>query len=65
MTHHLHRLRRVAAVGAAAALAGATLVACSTQPDDGLTRVVWAQPTPESMAYFPYVIADELGLRKP
>lgn len=47
---------------AVGALALSTVVAgCGDDSDSGLTTVRWAQPTPESMAYHPYVIADELG----
>lgn len=56
-------IRRAASVGAALSLA-LGLAACGGDGDeeaDGLAEVTWAQPTPESLAYHPYVVADELG----
>ena len=41
-----------------------TLAACGGEDpasDGGLTTIVYAQPTPESMAFYAYVVADELG----
>ena len=45
-------------------LSAVFLVACSggtNTSSDGLTTVSWAQSSPESMAYIPYLVADELG----
>ncbi|TQK18815.1 ABC-type nitrate/sulfonate/bicarbonate transport system substrate-binding protein [Microbacterium sp. SLBN-154] len=55
-------LKRSFATVAAGSLALA-VVGCSMGGggENGTATVRWAQPTPESMAYFPYIVADELG----
>lgn len=50
------------AAGATAVVLAAGLVSCASSGSGGeASSLVWAQPTPESMAYFPYIVASELG----
>ncbi|SOE03322.1 ABC transporter substrate-binding protein [Blastococcus haudaquaticus] len=57
--------RALAAVGTSVLLTA--VAACGggddgdASADSGLTTLVYAQPTPESMAFYAYVVADELG----
>lgn len=58
-THLRHRLGLVAVLGTSAL----ALAACGSaqEPADGSLALTWAQPTPESMAYFPVIVAEENG----
>lgn len=51
-------LAGVLAFGVGASACGAGGGATS---EAGTTSITWAQPTPESMGYYPYIVADELG----
>ncbi|MGO1628316.1 MULTISPECIES: ABC transporter substrate-binding protein [unclassified Microbacterium] len=58
---HITTRTRVAALALAGA-AALTLASCGSEPQDGdALELIWAQPTPESMAYFPVIVAEENG----